>query len=164
MASTDFTASLLVDQTPKQAFNAIINLKAWWSEEIEGNTDKLNEVFLYHYKDIHICKMKLVELVPDKKIVWEVLENQFSFIEDQTEWKGTHLIFDIHSKDSKTQVKFTHQGLVPEYECYQVCYDGWTNYIHNSLHQLITTGKGTPNPKEGDGFNFELAEKWNLHK
>src|SRR4051794_34371273 len=62
-----FTATILVNQKPSEAFNAIKNFRAWWSEEIEGNTDQLNEEFFYHYKDIHLCKMKLIQLIPDKR-------------------------------------------------------------------------------------------------
>jgi hypothetical protein len=157
-----FTASIVVNQTPSVAFNAIKNFRAWWSEEIEGQTDKLNEVFFYHYKDIHLCKIKLIELVPDKKLVYQVVENHFNFIQDQTEWVDTKFIFDISTEINKTKVTFTHEGLVPEYECYHVCNDAWSGYIKNSLYNLITTGKGNANPKDKDGFNAELAEKWKL--
>ena len=162
MNTADFTASLMVDQTPQEVFNAIINLRGWWSEEIEGNTDKLNEEFLYHYKDVHICKMKTIEFIPGKKIVWLVLDNHFSFTKDKTEWIDTKLSFEISKKNKQTQLVFTHIGLVPQYECYDICDEAWTKYIKNSLHNLITTGKGQPNPKEGEGFNSELAEKWKL--
>ena len=162
MKDQSFTTTLQVDQTPAQVFNAITNVRGWWSEEIEGGTARLNDEFIYHYQDIHITKMKLVEVVPDERVVWHVLENYFNFIEDQSEWKDTKIIFEISRNGSQTQLKFTHLGLVPDYECYGVCRDGWTNYINNSLAQLITTGKGTPNTKEG-GFNAELAAKWNLN-
>ena len=162
MNTADFTASLLLDKTPEEVFKAIANLRGWWSEEIEGNTDKLNEEFLYHYKDVHICKMKTIEFIPGKKVVWLVLDNHFSFTKDKTEWIGTKLNFEISKKNNQTQLIFTHIGLVPQYECYDICDEAWTNYIKNSLHKLITTGKGQPNPKEGEGFNTELAEKWKL--
>lgn len=162
MEKQNYTASILVEQNPKTAFEAIKNFRAWWSEEIEGKTDKLGEVFVYHYKDVHLCKMKLIEIVPEKKLVYEVLDNQFSFTKDKSEWIGTKLIFDISREGDKTKVKFTHEGLVPEYECYKVCYDAWGNYITNSLYSLITTGKGKPNPKDRDGFNAELADKWKI--
>lgn len=162
MENKSFTATILVDQSPSKAFDAIKNFRAWWSEEIEGSTDQLNEEFFYHYKDIHLCKLKLIEMVPDKKLVYLVLENQFNFIEDKTEWIGTKLIFDITQEDDKTKVNFTHEGLVPEYECYKVCNDAWGGYIKKSLYDLITTGKGEPNPKDKDGFNAALAEKWKL--
>lgn len=148
MDNQDFTTSILVDQSPKEAFDAITNVRGWWSEEIEGGTAKLGDVFKYHFKDIHICKMKLIEVVPNKKVVWDVLENDFNFISDKGEWVGTKVIFEISTKNNKTEVRFTHQGLVPEYECYDICFNAWTNYIQNSLYNLITTGKGQPNPKE----------------
>ncbi len=163
MDKKDFTVSILVNQNQATAFNAIKNFRAWWSEEIEGNTDQLNEVFFYHYKDIHLCKIKLIEMVPDKKLVYQVLDNQFNFIEDKTEWVDTKLIFEITNEGDKTKVQFTHEGLVPDYECYNVCFDAWTGYIQKSLYKLITTGKGEPNPLEGEGFNAQLAEKWKLN-
>jgi hypothetical protein len=162
MQAKNYTATILVEQDARTAFEAIKNFRAWWSEDIEGETGKLDETFSYHYKDVHLCKLKLIEMIPGKKLVYLVLDNEFNFIEDKSEWIGTKLIFDISSEGGKTKITFTHEGLVPEYECYKVCYDAWGNYIKNSLYSLITTGKGNPNPKDKDGFNAELADKWNI--
>ena len=151
MQNQNFTTTLLVDQTPKEAFNAINNVRGWWSEEIEGSTDKLNNEFKYHYEDVHRCKIKLIEVIPDKKVVWLVLENYFKFTKDKSEWTGTKISFEISNKDSKTEIRFTHLGLVPEYECYEICRDAWSNYINNSLRSLITTGKGQPNSTGNPG-------------
>lgn len=129
MDNRDFTTTILVDQTPQEVFNAINNVREWWSEEIEGNTNKLNDEFTYHYKDVHKCKMKLIEVIPGKKVVWLVLNNHFSFTKDKSEWIGNKIIFEITGQDSKTQLRFTHEGLVPEYECYTACFNGWTQYI-----------------------------------
>jgi hypothetical protein len=148
MNNQDFTGTISVDKTPKEAFDAINNVRGWWSEEIEGGTDKLGDEFTYHYKDVHRCKMKLVEVIPDKRVVWLVLDNYFNFIEDKTEWKGTKLVFEVSKKGDKTEVRFTHLGLVPEYECFNVCSNAWGSYINGSLRSLITTGKGHPNQKE----------------
>ncbi len=163
MTTADFTTTFVVDQTPEEVFNAINNVRGWWSEEIEGSTDKLNDEFNYHYKDAHISKMKLIEVIPNEKVVWLVMENYFNFTKDSSEWKGTKVSFEISKKNNQTQLRFTHLGLVPEYECYNVCKEGWSNYINNSLPSLIATGKGKPNPKEG-GFNAQLIEKWELDK
>ena len=133
MKTQDFTATILVDQTPKEVFNAVTNVRGWWSEEIEGNTKKLNDEFTYRYKDFHNCKMKLVDVIPDKKVVWHVLDNYFSFTKDKSEWKDTHVSFEISRQGNKTQLHFTHLGLVPEYECYSACSAGWTQYVKHSL-------------------------------
>jgi hypothetical protein len=157
-----FTTSITVDKPANEVYTAIQNFRGWWSEEIEGNTDKLNETFFYHYKDIHLCKLRLIESVTDRKLVYEVTENEFNFVQDKTEWVGTRLIFEIHDAGDHSTVKFTHEGLVPEYECFEVCNEAWSSYIGNSLKSFIETGKGNPNPKDKDGFNAELAKKWRL--
>ena len=148
MTTSDFTTTLVVDQTPNEVFNAITNVRGWWSEEVEGDSEKHNDTFLYHYEDVHRSKMKLIEVIPDKKIVWDVVENYFKFTEDHAEWTGTKIVFDISEKDGKTEMRFTHQGLTADYECFEICRDSWTNYIQKSLRNLITTGKGTPNGKD----------------
>ena len=163
MKTSNFTTSLLVDQTPEEVFNAIDNVRGWWSQEIDGDTDKLNAEFIYQYKDVHISKMKITEFVPGKRITWLVMENYFNFTNDKNEWKGNKIIFEINQKGNKTELQFTQEGLVPAYECYDVCHDAWTNYIQKSLRSLITTGKGQPNPKgEEAEFNEELIKKWSL--
>jgi Activator of Hsp90 ATPase homolog 1-like protein len=148
MATKDFTTTLLTDQGPHEVFNAIINVRGWWSEEIEGGASKLNDEFNYHFEVVHRCKIRLTEVIPDNKVVWLVLDNYFNFIKDENEWKGTKVIFEITRQDNKTKLQFTHEGLVPSYECFDVCKNAWTQYIQQSLYKLITTGKGAPNGKE----------------
>lgn len=145
MEASDFTTSILVDQTPEAAFNAITNVRGWWSEEIEGGTNKLNDEFTYHYEDVHYCQIKLIEVIPNQKVVWFVKYNYFKFTKDRSEWTGTKMSFEISEKDNKTEIRVTHHGLVPEYECYDICSNAWTQYIQQSLKNLITTGKGNPN-------------------
>jgi hypothetical protein len=53
------------------------------------------------------------------------MDNYFDFTQDKSEWKGTKIVFEISQKDNKTQLHFTHVGLVPEYECYDICRQGW---------------------------------------
>jgi hypothetical protein len=148
MSNQNYTATISVDQSPQQAFVAIRNISAWWSEEIQGSTARVGDEFKYHYQNLHACTMKLVELVPGKRVAWLVTDNYFSFTKDKTEWKGSRIVFDIAKKSEKTEIRFTHEGLVPEYECYNVCSDAWGSYIRGSLMSLIATGKGSPNQKE----------------
>ncbi|WP_136607447.1 SRPBCC family protein [Paenibacillus dokdonensis] len=136
-----------VDQSPEEVFAAINNVRGWWSEEIEGTTDELGE-FKYHHQDIHRCTIRITELVPGKKVVWHIADNYFNFVKEKSEWTDTDIVFEIAKKDGKTEVRFTHVGLVPAYECYAVCTDSWGIYINGSLRDLITKGKGQPNQSE----------------
>ena len=145
VSNRDYTATFSVDESPKAVFDAINNPRGWWSEEIEGTTDKVGSVFKYHYDDVHRCTIKVTELIPGKKVAWLVLDNYFKFTKDKSEWKGTKIVFDISKRGNKTEVHFTHVGLVPSYECYNVCSDAWGSYVRGSLRNLIMTGKGQPN-------------------
>lgn len=161
MENKNFTTAFYVSQSPEEVFNAINRVRDWWSENITGRTENLHDEFIYAYKDVHQCKMKITAYLPGKQVAWLVLENHFNFTTDQQEWKGNQLVFDISTEQGKTKLTFTQIGLVPDYECYTVCQDAWTSYLHGSLKNLITTGKGNPNTREHD-LNKELIEKWGL--
>jgi len=139
MKTSDFTATILVDKTPEEAFDAINNVREWWTGEpgIEGSTDKLNDEFTYEYKPYHYSKQKITELIPGKKIVWFVTGSSINFVEDKNEWTGTKIIFEIEKKDDKTEVSFTHLGLVPDVECYGDCSNAWSSYISSGLRNFI---------------------------
>ncbi|MFT3824024.1 MAG: SRPBCC domain-containing protein [Chitinophagaceae bacterium] len=165
MKNNNFTTSFLVNNTPGEVYKAVNNVRGWWSQDIEGNTDKLNAAFRYHYKNVHVTKLKLVEMVPGKKVVWLVLDNYFKFTKDNSEWKGTKICFEIEKQGEQTLLRFTHIGLVPAYECYEICRDAWGDYVNKSLHDLITKGKGDPNPKGKEGeLNEALIKKFSIQE
>src|SRR4051794_35759635 len=113
MNNKNYTTTFSVDQTPEEAFEAIKNVRGWWGEGIEGGTEKLNEEFTYRHKDIHYSKQKLKEVVAGKKMVWLIVDADLSFTENKAEWKGTEVVFEVSKKGNKTEVRFTHVGLVP---------------------------------------------------
>src|SRR5476649_1846099 len=144
----NYTTTISVKQTPKEVFDAINNVRGWWSEEIEGRTDKLGAEFGFHYKDFHRSTHKITEMVPGKKVVWHVPDARINFVKDKAEWNGTDIVFEITRKGDKTELRFTHVGLVPAIECYGNCSGAWAFYINDSLRSLITTGEGQPAKKE----------------
>jgi len=148
MEKQDFTTSFSADQSPMEAYDAINNVRAWWTGQIEGSADKVGDEFTYRYKEYHYSKHKVAELIPGKKVVWEIPEASINFVADKNEWNNTKIIFDISEKDGKTQVRFTHQGLVPQNECFGACSGAWTGYITESLRNLIATGKAQPDAVE----------------
>ena len=75
---------------------------------VDGSADEVDEVWTFHYKDLHRCKIKIAELVPGKKAGWLVLDNYFNFTKDKNERKGTIISFEISKKGDKTEICFTH--------------------------------------------------------
>jgi hypothetical protein len=145
MTDQSLTLDFKVEQTPDEAFAAILNVRGWWSGDIEGDTSKLGDEFTYRYEDVHYSKQTITELVPGEKVVWHIDDSFLSFVEDKTEWNDTDIIFEVSKKGDETEVRFTHRGLIPSYECFSDCSNAWGFYINGSLRDLITTGKGEPN-------------------
>lgn len=142
MVTSNYSTTILVDNSKEEVFNAINNVRGWWQGEIDGNTENLNDEFGYSVPGIHFSKQKIVEIIPNEKIVWLITDSKLSFVKDQSEWTGTKIVFEISEVNHKTQVRFSHLGLVPEFECYGDCSNAWSQLIEKSLFSLITTGKG----------------------
>src|SRR5207245_3362655 len=136
--SQNYSTAFTVDRTPEEVFAAINNVRGWWSGNIEGSTNTLGDEWTYRYKDFHYSKQKITELVPGKKIVWLVLDSYLDFVKDKTEWNGTKVTFEISKKDKKTELRFTHVGLVPEYERYDDCSNACGSYVNGSIKKEIT--------------------------
>ena len=145
MDKQPFTTAFTVDKSPQEVFDAINDVRGWWSGEIDGRTDQLGATFTYRYKDAHRSTQTITELVPGERVVWHVTSAVLNFVKDKDEWNGTDIVFEISRKEGKTELRFTHVGLVPAFECYGGCSGAWGFYINESLLGLISTGKGQPN-------------------
>lgn len=147
MKIQSYNALFSFDKSPEEVFDAVTNVRGWWSEGLEGASRNSGDEFTYRFEDLHTCKVKLKKVVPYQQVVWQVLDNRFKFTEKR-EWNGTEIVFDISKKDGKTLLRFTHVGLTPEFECFDICSKGWDTYVKGSLCQLIEKGRGQPNPKK----------------
>ena len=146
MSKQDFTTVFSVTQSSEAVFKAINNVRGWWSGEINGSTDEPGAEFTYRVGDVHTSKQKITEFIPGKKVVWRVLDATLSFVKEKSEWKDTDIVFEITRKGGETEVRFTHRGLVPAYECYNDCSNAWDKLVNRNLRNLITTGKVQPSP------------------
>ena len=156
--SDSLTWTFRVDESPRRAYDAINDVRGWWSGSITGPTDQLGGEFSYWVPGIHYTKFRVTELVPDRRVSWLVLDSWLAYPEDKREWNGTTVDFEISELDGQTQVCFTHEGLAPEVECYDVCRVAWGGYVTGSLRSLITNGTGRPNSIESPEAVEEVRE------
>jgi prolipoprotein diacylglyceryl transferase len=147
MPNGDFNVSFLVDRSPDVVFSAVTNVRGWWSESLEGDSASLGDEFVYRHGDIHFSRHRLIELIPNEKVVWLTLDSKITFVEKQDEWNGTRVVFQLSKEGTQTRLDITHFGLVPDFQCFEGCSKGWTYYLKDSLVPLITTGKGNPDRK-----------------
>lgn len=143
--SKNFSVTFEVEESPEAVFAAVNDVRGWWTGDIDGPTDGLGAEFTYRYKDLHRSTQKVTEWVPGKRVVWHIVASRLGFVKDEHEWNGTDVVFEIEKKGDKTELRFTHVGLVPKIECYGECSGAWGFYMNESLKKLITTGKGRPN-------------------
>ena len=133
----DFTTTFTVPQSPAAVFDAINDVRAWWGGHIEGDTDKLGDVFVYEHLPEHRSVQRITESTPGERIVWHIDEAHLRFVEDGDEWTDTEVVFDLEPADGGTRLTFTHRGLVPDFECYDACSSAWSMYINGALRQFI---------------------------
>lgn len=150
MNHQNYTATIEVTNSPHEVFEHITDVSKWWAKssgetssgihsEFEGHSAKLNEEFIIRFGNRHYSKQRLVEVVPDKKIVWLVTESKLNWLEkDKEEWTGTQMVFEITTQGDKTRLCFTHEGLVPEQECYERCERSWNVFFKECLFDFIT--------------------------
>ncbi|MEV6228757.1 SRPBCC domain-containing protein [Saccharopolyspora shandongensis] len=164
MSDTEYlTATMTVDRTPEQVFEAITNVRGWWSENLIGHSAALHDEFVFtddtEYAGetarakggIRFARFQITEVVPGRRVVWHVVDcvrslpSDRTFSDDRDEWTDTNVIFDITTDAQGTTLHFTHEGLTAaESACFEACSRAWTFFITKSLSQLITTGAGQP--------------------
>jgi hypothetical protein len=137
--SKKYIVAIEVAKSANDVFNHVTNnVSKWWPEEFEGESIKLNDEFVFRSGDTHYSKNKVVELVPNKKVVWLVTESIRKT--DNFDWTGTKFIFEITPKGDRTLLKFTYDGFILENEydrLVQVC----DLVIKEMLYNFITYGK-----------------------
>ncbi len=147
MENQNYNATIMVNQPANEVFKSINSVSKWWVENLEGDSHKLNDVFKIDFTGNNFVTHKIIEFVPNKKVVWLVTDCYLGWLKDKTEWTNTKMSFEISTKNNSTEISFTHIGLVPEVECYEMCIKGWNQYVKGSLFKLITEGKGAPQQK-----------------
>lgn len=142
LKSNSYTASIELTQSPQHIFACITDVAKWWGgKDLEGSSKRLNDEFIIHHPGSHYSIQKLVEVTESKKIVWLVTKGQLHWLKnDQYEWTGTRMIFEITSQDGKSVLHFTHEGLTPAKESYERCSQGWNMVITDWLYNFIEHG------------------------
>lgn len=141
--AANYSVEIELARSSQDVFKAITDdVQKWWGgKDLEGSSTKLNDEFIIHHPGAHYSKQKLIEVIPDKRIIWLVSESYLHWLKkDPREWARTKMVFEITGKGGITVLHFTHEGLIPEKECYVSCSQGWDMVIKNWLFNFIMHG------------------------
>lgn len=144
--SRGYSTSYTVEQSAAEVYASILDVPAWWTGQVEGTADLVGAEFTYRHPPQHYSRQRVAELEFARRVVWEVVDSELSFVSEPGEWTGSEIVFEITPSKNGTELRFIHVGLMPEVECYESCSTAWIHYITGSLHSLITTGVGLPDP------------------
>jgi hypothetical protein len=137
--AANYSVEIEVAKSLNDVFNNLINLKKWWPEDFEGEYIKLNSEFVFTTGNSHYSKNKVVEFVPDRKLVWLVTGSIRKT--DNFSWTGTKMIFELRPKGGNTIIKFTYDGVVLENETdrlVEIC----DMTLKEMFYNFIINGKG----------------------
>jgi len=131
-----YTVEIVLAKSAEDVFNHVVCLSKWWPEDFEGESLTLNSEFVLTTGDAHYSKNKVVEFVPDKKLVWLTTESIRKT--DGFDWTGTKMMFELTPQGDNTLLQFTYDGVVLEDEtdrlvmiCDMTIKDMFYNYIVN---------------------------------
>ncbi len=144
---TDYHASINVNTSARKAAEAISNPSAWWTENLEGSAKNVNDIFTVTFGETFV-RFKITEMIPEKRIVWQVEDCNLHWLKDKTEWNNTSILWEISHNNGSTQIEMTHIGLRPGIECFEACEKGWDQYVKDSLFSLLKEGKGIPEKRK----------------
>ena len=139
----NYHSSITVDITPQKALECISRVSEWWATHFEGHSQKTGDVFTVRFGET-FATFIITEVVAEKKTVWKVTDCNIPSLADKKEWKDMVIDWELSPIGHATRIDFTHIGLVPEVECYDMCVQGWSFYVKESLFKFITEGKGLP--------------------
>ncbi len=144
---THYQHSMPIAASPEAVFAALTTLdglRGWWSQDCDGDTSVGGTMafrFGACYKD-----MQVEQLVPGRTVRWRCVGAHIvaPSVKRDDEWVGTELVFRLQASDQGgTRLDFEHLGLVPAFDCYEVCNKGWQHFLA-SLKQYLETGEGNP--------------------
>lgn len=147
VSGNDYYADIKAHCSVQKAFDSVCRVSAWWTENVEGNTEHINDEFTVRFGET-FSRFKITEAIPAQKLVWHVLDCNLHWMKDKKEWRGTNIVWQISGSGNSSHIRMTHVGLNAGIECFEDCTQGWNHYVKVSLFNLIEEGKGEPDHKK----------------
>jgi uncharacterized protein YndB with AHSA1/START domain len=135
-----------IKSSPDAVYKALATregVAGWWTNNTQGES-KVGGLLKFSFSaggsEIGGFEMKILELQPAKRVLWQVVGGP-------EEWIGTKISFELKQESDYAIVLFKHQGWKEPVEFMHHCSTKWAIFLM-SLKSLVETGKGAPNPDD----------------
>ena len=135
-----------IKASPDEVYKALTTregLAGWWTRNTQAES-KVGGALRFRFsadgKEIGGFDMKVLELRPGKRVLWQVVDGP-------QEWIGTKISWDLKQDGEYTIVLFQHQDWKEPVEFMSHCSTKWAIFLM-SLKSLVETGKGAPSPDD----------------
>ena len=135
-----------IKSSPAEVYKALATregVAGWWTNNTQGESKvggALRFTFNAGEREIGGFEMKVLELQPARRVLWQVVGGP-------EEWIGTKVSFELKPESDYTIVLFKHQGWKEPVEFMHHCSTKWAIFMM-SLKSLVENGKGAPNPHD----------------
>ena len=118
-------------------------LAGWWTTNTTGES-KVGGTLTFRFRvdgnDIGGFDMKVLELKPASRVLWEVVDGP-------PEWIGTRISWELKQEGDYAVILFKHLDWKEPVEFMHHCSTKWGTFLM-SLKSLVETGKGAPSPED----------------
>ena len=118
-------------------------LAGWWTNNTQGESE-VGGVLQFRFSaggaEIGGMEMKVLELDPAGRVLWQVVGGP-------DEWIGTKISWELKQDGEYCIVLFKHQDWKEPVEFMHHCSTKWAIFLM-SLKSLLETGKGAPSPDD----------------
>lgn len=146
MSEQSYSKQFSVSASTESVYQAITKqVDEWWTTQ-SNEAVEVGDILTVKFGEPYFMSMKVERAIPNELLMWKVVGANM-FIEgggsNNDEWVGTNIQWKISGVEQESEVLLFHEGLVPSFECYDACKNGW-DYFLGSLKDFLDTGKGSP--------------------
>ncbi len=113
-------------------------LAAWWTNNTQGE-GQVGGVLQFRF-GAGGFDMKVLELRPGERVLWEVIDGP-------PEWIGTRVSWELRQEGDYVIILFKHEDWKEPVEFMHHCSTKWGIFLM-SLKSLLETGTGAPDPND----------------
>ncbi|MDF1697945.1 MAG: hypothetical protein P1U56_19010 [Saprospiraceae bacterium] len=142
----DYKNKISTSANQETSFYALAKQVDQWWGKVDNSISKIGDEFSIYFGETE-WRFKIIEYVPFEKITWHCIKATHihgDLIDIEEEWLNSKMYWKILDRNGETEISFSHIGLTPALNCFDVCRKGWDFFISTSLKNYLDSGKGNP--------------------